>query len=73
MAINPLKALLFTAGGVVAAAETAYVSGAPDPDHNRTPPSQAAALEPCYPSPADTKPDQHGLAGPPPAAPDPST
>ncbi|ESY82049.1 hypothetical protein X739_27460 [Mesorhizobium sp. LNHC220B00] len=31
MAINPLKAFLFAAGGTVAAAGTAYVSGALDP------------------------------------------
>ena len=39
MAINPLKAFLFAAGGTVAAAGTAYVSGALDPYLNHTPPA----------------------------------
>lgn len=46
MAINPLKALLFAAGGSVAAAGTAYVSGALDPYLNRTPPAEVATLTP---------------------------
>ncbi|WP_036241236.1 carboxypeptidase-like regulatory domain-containing protein, partial [Mesorhizobium sp. STM 4661] len=46
MAINPLKAFLFAAGGTVAAAGTAYVSGALDPYLNRTPPAEVAALTP---------------------------
>jgi nucleoid-associated protein YgaU len=51
MAINPLKAFLFAAGGTVAAAGTAYVSGALDPYLNHTPPANVAALTP--PKPAD--------------------
>ncbi|MER8510730.1 LysM peptidoglycan-binding domain-containing protein [Mesorhizobium sp. M0199] len=43
MAINPLKAFLFAAGGSVAAAGTAYVSGALDPYLNSTPPAEVAA------------------------------
>ncbi|MER9798157.1 LysM peptidoglycan-binding domain-containing protein [Mesorhizobium sp. M0142] len=46
MAINPLKAFLFAAGGSVAAAGTAYVSGALDPYLNSTPPAEVAALTP---------------------------
>ena len=46
MAINPLKAFLFAAGGTVAAAGTAYVSGALDPYLNHTPPAEVAALTP---------------------------
>ena len=46
MAINPLKAFLFAAGGTVAAVGTAYVSGALDPYLNRTPPAEVAALTP---------------------------
>ena len=54
MAINPLKAFLFAAGGTVAAAGTAYVSGALDPYLNRTPPANVAALTPpAAPKPAD--------------------
>ncbi len=54
MAINPLKAFLFAAGGTVAAAGTAYVSGALDPYLNRTPPAEVAALTPpAAPKPAD--------------------
>ncbi|RWC50134.1 MAG: LysM peptidoglycan-binding domain-containing protein [Mesorhizobium sp.] len=54
MAINPLKAFLFAAGGTVAAAGTAYVSGALDPYLNPTPPAQVAALTPpAAPKPAD--------------------
>ncbi|RVB19950.1 LysM peptidoglycan-binding domain-containing protein [Mesorhizobium sp. M7A.F.Ca.CA.002.10.1.1] len=46
MAINPLKAFLFAAGGTVAAAGTAYVAGALDPYLNPTPPAQVAAQTP---------------------------
>ncbi|QKC84641.1 LysM peptidoglycan-binding domain-containing protein [Mesorhizobium sp. NZP2077] len=54
MAINPLKAFLFAAGGTVAAAGTAYVSGALDPYLHPTPPAQVAALTPPEaPKPAD--------------------
>ncbi|MER9583775.1 LysM peptidoglycan-binding domain-containing protein [Mesorhizobium sp. M0276] len=54
MVINPLKAFLFVAGGTVAAAGTAYVSGALDPYLNPTPPPQVAALTPpAAPKPAD--------------------
>ncbi|MER8571866.1 LysM peptidoglycan-binding domain-containing protein [Mesorhizobium sp. M1338] len=54
MAINPLKAFLFAAGGTVAVAGTAYVSGALDPYLNPTPPAQVAALTPpAAPKPAD--------------------
>ncbi|TGQ46718.1 LysM peptidoglycan-binding domain-containing protein [Mesorhizobium sp. M00.F.Ca.ET.216.01.1.1] len=52
MAINPLKALLFAAGGSVAVAGTAYVSGALDPYLNRTPPAEVAALAPPAAEPA---------------------
>ncbi|UVK44599.1 LysM peptidoglycan-binding domain-containing protein [Mesorhizobium sp. AR07] len=65
MAINPLKAFLFAAGGTVAAAGTAYVSGALDPYLNRTPPAEVAALTP----PAAPKPAAPGTeARLPPAA-----
>ncbi|MCA0032010.1 LysM peptidoglycan-binding domain-containing protein [Mesorhizobium sp. B263B2A] len=53
MAINPLKAFLFAAGGTVAAAGTAYVSGALDPYLHPTPPAQVAALTPPEAKPAD--------------------
>ena len=53
MAINPLKAFLFAAGGTVAVAGTAYVSGALDPYLNRTPPAEIAALTPPAQKPAD--------------------
>jgi nucleoid-associated protein YgaU len=59
MAINPLKAFLFAAGGTVAAAGTAYVSGALDPYLNRTPPAEVAALTP----PAAPKPADPGTEG----------
>ncbi|MEO5758423.1 MAG: peptigoglycan-binding protein LysM, partial [Mesorhizobium sp.] len=59
MAINPLKAFLFAAGGSVAAAGTAYVSGALDPYLNQTPPAQVAALTP----PAAPKPADPGTEG----------
>ncbi|RWE25870.1 MAG: peptigoglycan-binding protein LysM, partial [Mesorhizobium sp.] len=59
MAINPLKAFLFAAGGTVAAAGTAYVSGALDPYLHPTPPAQVAALTP----PAAPKPADPGTEG----------
>lgn len=59
MAINPLKAFLFAAGGTVAAAGTAYVSGALDPYLHRAPPAEVAALTP----PAATKPADPGTEG----------
>ena len=55
MAVNPLKVFLFAAGGTVAAAGTAYISGALDPYLHRTPPAEVAALTPpVAPKPADT-------------------
>ncbi|ODA94392.1 peptigoglycan-binding protein LysM [Mesorhizobium sp. SEMIA 3007] len=55
MAINPLKAFLFAAGGTVAAAGTAYISGALDPYLHPTPPAKvAASTPPEAPKPADT-------------------
>ena len=55
MAINPLKAFLFAAGGTVAAAGTAYISGALDPYLQPTPPAKvAASTPPEAPKPADT-------------------
>ncbi|RWC91178.1 MAG: LysM peptidoglycan-binding domain-containing protein, partial [Mesorhizobium sp.] len=59
MAINPLKAFLFAAGGTVAAAGTAYVSGALDPYLHPAPPAQVAALTP----PAAPKPADPGTEG----------
>ncbi|TPK31273.1 LysM peptidoglycan-binding domain-containing protein [Mesorhizobium sp. B2-5-4] len=56
MAINPLKAFLFAAGGTVAAVGTAYVSGALDPYLHPTPPAEVAALTP----PAAPKPATEG-------------
>ncbi|TIT00713.1 LysM peptidoglycan-binding domain-containing protein [Mesorhizobium sp.] len=53
MAINPLKAFLFAAGGSVAAAGTAYVSGALDPYLNRTPPAEVVSLTPPVQKPAE--------------------
>lgn len=67
MAINPLKAFLFAAGGTVAAAGTAYVSGALDPYLNHTPPAEIAALTPPAQKPAD--PGTEGRLPPAPAAP----
>ncbi|MER9301670.1 LysM peptidoglycan-binding domain-containing protein [Mesorhizobium sp. M0496] len=64
MVINPLKAFLFVAGGTVAAAGTAYVSGALDPYLNPTPPAQVAALTP----PAAPKPAAPGTEARLPAA-----
>ncbi|TIP48000.1 Ig-like domain-containing protein [Mesorhizobium sp.] len=64
MAINPLKAFLFVVGGSVAAAGTAYVSGALDPYLNRTPPADMASLTPPVEKPAEPATD----APPPPAA-----
>ncbi|CAN7439781.1 LysM peptidoglycan-binding domain-containing protein [Mesorhizobium sp. LjNodule214] len=73
MAINPLKAFLFAAGGTVAAAGTAYVSGALDPYLNHTPPAEIAALAPADTKPAETKPADPGTEGRLPAAPAPAT
>ncbi len=67
MAINPLKAFLFAAGGTVAAVGTAYVSGALDPYLNPTPPAEIAALTPPADKPAD--PGTEGRLPPAPAAP----
>ncbi|UVC14098.1 LysM peptidoglycan-binding domain-containing protein [Mesorhizobium onobrychidis] len=64
MTINPLKALLFAVGGSVAAAGTAYVSGALDPYLNRAPPAEVASLTPPVKEPAEP-----GTDGPPPPAP----
>ena len=51
MVINPLKAFLFLAGGVVAAGVTAYVSGALDPYLFPSPPAEVASLpEPAAPA-----------------------
>ncbi|TIM46436.1 Ig-like domain-containing protein [Mesorhizobium sp.] len=63
MAINPLKAFLFVVGGSVAAAGTAYVSGALDPYLTRTPPAEVASLTPPVETPAEPVTD----APPPPA------
>ncbi|RWK41598.1 Ig-like domain-containing protein [Mesorhizobium sp.] len=63
MAINPLKAFLFIVGGSVAAAGTAYVSGALDPYLNRAP-AEVASL-----TPPMEKPAEPGTDGPPPPAP----
>lgn len=54
MAINPLKAFLFAAGGTVAIVGTAYVSGALDPYLNPKPPAEIAALTPPAEKPADS-------------------
>ncbi|MER8386055.1 LysM peptidoglycan-binding domain-containing protein [Mesorhizobium sp. M1380] len=66
MAINPLKAFLFAAGGSVAAAGTAYVSGALDPYLNLTRPAEVAALTPPASKPA--APATEGRLPPAPAA-----
>lgn len=63
MAVNPLKAFLFAAGGTVAVVGTAYVSGALDPYLNPTPPAEIASLTP----PADS--GTEGRLPPAPAAP----
>ncbi|MBA1142155.1 LysM peptidoglycan-binding domain-containing protein [Mesorhizobium neociceri] len=63
MAVNPLKAFLFAAGGTVAVIGTAYVSGALNPYLNPTPPAEIASLAP----PAD--PGTEGRLPPAPAAP----
>jgi nucleoid-associated protein YgaU len=67
MAINPLKAFLFAAGGTVAAAGTAYVSGALDPYLKHTPPAEVVALTP--PAGTEAKPVASGTEArlPPPA------
>jgi len=72
MVINPLKAFLFLAGGVVAAGATAYVSGALDPYlfPPAPPPAEVAAVpEPS--APADQKAERLPAAEQPaePAAP----
>ncbi|MGX5842617.1 LysM peptidoglycan-binding domain-containing protein [Mesorhizobium sp. ArgA1] len=67
MAINPLKAFLFAAGGTVAVVGTAYVSGALDPYLNPTPPAEVASLTPPADKPADT--GTEGRLPPAPAAP----
>ncbi|MER8981093.1 MULTISPECIES: LysM peptidoglycan-binding domain-containing protein [unclassified Mesorhizobium] len=70
MAINPLKAFLFAAGGTVAAAGTAYVSGALDPYLNPTPPAQVAAqTSPAAPKSADPGTEARLPAAEVPAAP----
>ncbi|TPJ45420.1 LysM peptidoglycan-binding domain-containing protein [Mesorhizobium sp. B2-7-1] len=53
MAVNPLKAFLFAAGGSVAVAGTAYVSGALDPYLNQKP-AQIAALPQTGTKPAES-------------------
>lgn len=67
MAINPLKAFLFAAGGTVAIVGTAYVSGALDPYLNPKPPAEIAALTPPAEKPADS--GTEGRLPPAPAAP----
>lgn len=66
MAINPLKAFLFAAGGSVAAAGTAYLSGALDPYLNSTRPAEVAALTP--PASKLVAPATEGRLPPAPAA-----
>ena len=56
MAINPLKAFLFTAGGSVAVVGTAYVSGALDPYLNPPPPAQVSTATPPADKPAPAAP-----------------
>jgi len=53
MAVNPLKAFLFAAGGSVVVAGTAYVSGALDPYLNKKP-AQVAALPQTDAKPAES-------------------
>ncbi|MER8437554.1 LysM peptidoglycan-binding domain-containing protein [Mesorhizobium sp. M1312] len=65
MAINPVKGLLFAVGGSVAAAGTAYVSGALDPYLNRAPPTEVASLTPPVEKPAE--PGTDGSVSPAPA------
>ncbi|WJI43855.1 LysM peptidoglycan-binding domain-containing protein [Mesorhizobium sp. C120A] len=67
MAVNPLKAFLFAAGGTIAVVGTAYVSGALDPYLNPTPPAAIASLTPPAEKPAD--PGTEGRLPPAPAAP----
>ncbi|ESX84048.1 LysM peptidoglycan-binding domain-containing protein [Mesorhizobium sp. LSHC412B00] len=67
MAVNPLKAFLFAAGGTVAVVGTAYVSGALDPYLNPTPPAAIASLTPLAEKLAD--PGTEGRLPPAPAAP----
>jgi nucleoid-associated protein YgaU len=59
--------ILFAAGGTVAVAGAAYVSGALDPYLNKAPPAQVAAL----PAPEAPKPADPGTEGRLPAAPAP--
>ncbi|MCP9233590.1 LysM peptidoglycan-binding domain-containing protein [Mesorhizobium sp. LMG 17147] len=66
MAINPLKAFLFAAGGSVAAAGTAYLSGALDPYLSSTRPAEVAALTP--PASKPVAPATEGRLPPAPAA-----
>lgn len=56
MAINPLKAFLFTAGGSVAVVGTAYVSGALDPYLHPKPPAQVSTATPPADKPAPEAP-----------------
>ncbi|MBZ9674901.1 LysM peptidoglycan-binding domain-containing protein [Mesorhizobium sp. ES1-1] len=65
MATNPLRVFLFAAGGTVAVAGAAYVSGALDPYLDSSPPAQVAAL----PAPETPKPADPGTEGRLPAAP----
>lgn len=67
MAVNPLKAFLFAAGGTVAVIGTAYISGALDPYLNPTPPAEIASLTPPADKPADS--GTEGRLPPAPAAP----
>jgi nucleoid-associated protein YgaU len=60
MAVNPLKAFLFTTSGIVVVAGIAYVSGAFDPYLNHAPPAGVAALTP----PAETKPSDPAKEAP---------
>lgn len=72
MAVNPLKAFLFAAGGSVVVAGAAYVSGALDPYLGRTPPANVAApakpaaVAPAAPAPTTPAPATNAMA---PAAP----
>ncbi|PBC11428.1 LysM peptidoglycan-binding domain-containing protein [Mesorhizobium sp. WSM3859] len=54
MAINPSKAFLFAAGGVVVVAAVAYGSGALDPYINNQKPAQVAALPQTDAKPAES-------------------
>ncbi len=63
-----LKALLFVAGGTIAAAGTAYVTGLLDPFLDRNPPVIAALPEPDAPQPAQQEQPQAPSASDEPAA-----